>query len=58
MKTPPSLAKQFSNAEGWWNTKACFKGSENITENKLLKANFTAMLGHNKTTAPVEEFWE
>merc|ERR1711936_600325 len=43
---------------GWWNTKACFKGSENITENKLLKANFTAMLGHNKTTTSVEEFWE
>ena len=47
-----------SYLDGWWNTKACFKGSENITENKLMKANFTAMLGHNKTTAPVEEFWE
>merc|ERR1712012_579322 len=52
----PSLP--WATCEGWWNTKACFKGSENITENKLLKANFTAMLGHNKTTAPVEEFWE
>jgi len=48
----------WATCEGWWNTKACFKGSENITENSLLKKNFTAMLGHNKTTTSVEEFWE
>jgi len=48
----------WDTCDGWWNSEACFKGSENTTESKLRLENFTAMLGHNATLTPVEEFWQ
>lgn len=46
--------------EGWWNTKSCFLASENTTADHLLIQNHTQEVfhKHNRTTTPVEEFWE
>ena len=43
--------------EGWWNTDFCYRAdSTNQTVNEMNLANHTKI--HNKTTTPVEEFWE
>jgi SNF family Na+-dependent transporter len=50
----------WDTCEGWWNTKYCYRASDNLTENteNIAHHNQTIFHGHNKTTTPVEEFWE
>lgn len=50
----------WNTCEGWWNTKSCFLASENTTADHLLIQNHTQEVfhKHNRTTTPVEEFWE
>merc|ERR1719348_2795617 len=52
----------WDTCEGHWNTEACFHASDNMTANdillKQLVKNLTAMGIKNKTTTPVEEFWD
>jgi len=50
----------WDTCDGWWNTKYCYRASDNMTENDAAIANHTKILSHgeNKTTTPVEEFWE
>ena len=47
-------------SDSWWNTEYCYRASDNMTENDALIQNHTQKVfhGHNKTTTPVEEFWE
>lgn len=54
----PSLP--WDTCDGWWNTQYCFRASDNITVNQeaISHHNQTVFHGHNKTTTPVEEFWE
>jgi len=44
----------WDTCDGWWNTEYCFKATDNMTANDNLLKNMTI----NKTTTPVEEFWE
>lgn len=51
----------WNTCEGWWNTEYCFKATDNMTENHLGLRNHSMLETaehHNKTTTPVEEFWE
>lgn len=57
----------WSRCDAHWNSDNCFKGSENITENRIWKENFIQRLNNiskldptksNITRTPVEEFWE
>ena len=46
--------------DGWWNTDYCYRAVDNMTANDAAIKNHTQTIfhGHNKTTSPVEEFWE
>merc|ERR1712012_99799 len=50
----------WDTCDAWWNTEYCYRASDNMTENDALIKNHsqTTFHGHNKTTTPVEEFWE
>lgn len=51
----------WNTCEGWWNTEFCFQAGENMTGNQLRLRNHSVLETvdhHNKTTTPVEEFWE
>ena len=47
-------------SDGWWNTEYCYRAVDNMTENDIRIKNHSMITfhGHNKTTTPVEEFWE
>ena len=52
--------------DGWWNTKHCFRATDNMTANDILleeypwvnktKDGITKLV--RKSNTPVEEFWE
>lgn len=42
----------------WWNTDNCFVAHDNKTENLVELMNYTLTHPGNKTTTPVEEFWD
>ena len=46
--------------DGWWNTEYCYRAVDNMTANDAAIKNHSQTIfhGHNKTTSPVEEFWE
>ena len=46
--------------DGWWNKETCFMVTDNSTADHISIANHTQkeFHKHNKTTTPVEEFWE
>ncbi|XP_059090206.1 sodium- and chloride-dependent GABA transporter 1-like [Tigriopus californicus] len=48
----------WDTCEGWWNTPNCFRASpDNMTFNDIGIANHSKT-ATNRTTTPVEEFWE
>ena len=52
---------QFYYTDGWWNTEYCYRATDNMTENDAMIKNHSKISQHhgeNKTTTPVEEFWE
>ena len=51
----------FYYTDGWWNTEYCYRATDNMTENDAMIKNHSKISQHhgeNKTTTPVEEFWE
>jgi len=50
----------WDTCDGWWNTEYCYRAVDNMTANDAAIKNHTQTIfhGHNKTTSPVEEFWE
>jgi len=51
----------WDTCDGWWNTEYCYRATDNMTENDAMIKNHSKISQHhgdNKTTTPVEEFWE
>jgi len=51
----------WDTCDGWWNTEYCYRATDNMTENDVAIKNHSKISQHhgeNKTTTPVEEFWE
>jgi solute carrier family 6 GABA transporter-like protein 1 len=50
----------WNTCDGWWNKETCFMVTDNSTADHISISNHTQMEfhKHNKTTTPVEEFWE
>merc|ERR1719244_2546069 len=56
----------WDTCDGWWNTKVCFRATDNMTANDILLENYpwvnktkdgiTKLV--RKSNTPVEEFWE